>query len=82
MTVLSSVRRCFRSCRSWMIVGLAVVCLPLLMSPQRSVAQEFRATLTGQVTDPDGRVVAKATVTAVNNDTGSIYTADTSDAGV
>jgi hypothetical protein len=79
MTVLSSVRRCFRS---WMIVGLAVVCLPLMVSPQRSAAQEFRATLTGQVTDPDGRVVAKATITAVNNDTGSIYTANTSDAGV
>jgi hypothetical protein len=79
MTVLSSVRRCFRS---WIIAGLAVVCLPLLFSPQRSVAQEFRGTLTGQVTDPDGRVVAKATVTAVHNDTGSVYTAETSDAGV
>jgi len=79
MTVLSSVRLCSRS---WMIVWLALVCLPLLVYPQRLVSQEFRATLTGRVADPDGRVVAKATVTAVNNDTGSIYTAETSDAGV
>ena len=79
MTVLSSVRLHFRS---WIAVGLAVGCLLLLVSPQRLLAQEFRATLTGQVTDPDGRVVAKATVTAVNSDTGSIYTSETSDAGV
>jgi hypothetical protein len=62
------------------VVGLAA-CLLLLGSP-RLLAQEFRATLTGQVTDADGRVVAKAKVTATNNETGSSYTADTSDAGV
>ena len=61
-------------------LGLAA-CL-LLASPQRSPAQEFRATLTGTVTDTSGAVVSKATVKAVNNDTGSTYTAETSDAGV
>jgi hypothetical protein len=66
-------------------IGIAIgltACLLLMALPQRSLAQEFRATLTGQVMDPDGRAVEKATVTAVNNDTGSIYTAETSNAGV
>jgi hypothetical protein len=58
-----------------------VVCL-LLVSPQRSLAQEFRATLTGTVTDASGAVVPKAEVTATNVDTGSQYTTKSSDAGV
>jgi hypothetical protein len=62
-------------------LGLAA-CLLLLVVPPHSLAQEFRATLTGTVVDADGRVVAKAAVTAVNNDTGSTYTNQTSDAGV
>ena len=32
-------------------------------------AQEFRATLTGQVTDPSGAVIKGAKVAAVNTDT-------------
>jgi len=62
-------------------LGLAA-CLLLLAFPPRSLAQEFRATLTGQVTDPDGRVVAGAKVVATNDETGSTYTAETSGAGV
>ncbi|SPF46093.1 conserved exported hypothetical protein [Candidatus Sulfotelmatobacter kueseliae] len=62
-------------------LGLAA-CLMLLASSERSLAQEFRAILTGDVTDPDGRAVVGATVTAINNDTKSTYTAQTSNAGV
>jgi hypothetical protein len=62
-------------------LGLAA-CLLLLGFPSRMLAQEFRATLTGQVTDSDGRVVAKVRVVATNDETGSSYKADTSDAGV
>jgi hypothetical protein len=62
-------------------VGMAA-CLLLLASPRLLLAQEFRATLTGQVTDSSGAIVAKAAVKAVNDDTGSIYTAETSNAGV
>jgi len=54
----------------------------LLIPPSNLHAQEFRATLTGQVTDPDGRVVSGAAVVATNTETGSTYTATTSDAGV
>src|SRR5579872_3348781 len=57
-------------------------CLLLLASPPPALAQEFRATLTGTVTDASGAVVSKAEVTATNVDTGSTYTALTSDAGV
>ena len=68
-------------CSFRMAVGLAV-CLLLLTNPRRSLAQEFRATLTGTVTDATGAVVPKAQVKAVNVDTGSMYTAQASDAGV
>ena len=64
----------------WILVGLTVSLL--LASPPRSVAQEFRATLTGQVTDPTGAVIPKAKVTAINTDTGSTYTDATTNAGV
>src|ERR1700744_4848843 len=47
-----------------------------------SYAQEFRATLTGQVTDPSGAVVGSATVTAVNVDSGTSYKGPTSSKGV
>jgi len=68
-------------CRLGAAFGLAA-CLLLLVNPQRSLAQEFRATLTGTVTDVSGAVVPKAEVTATNVETGSTYTAKTSDAGV
>jgi hypothetical protein len=62
-------------------LGLAA-CFLVLAAPQRSLAQEFRATLTGQVTDPSGAFVPKASVTAVNSETGSIYNAETGNSGV
>jgi hypothetical protein len=54
----------------------------LTFSSTPACAQEFRATLTGQVTDPSGGVVPGATVTAVKNDTQQTYTAKTNVAGV
>src|SRR5580658_1804069 len=82
MTVLSSSRLHDHGGmhRLWILVGLTVGLL--LLPPQRLLAQEFRATLTGQVTDATGAVVPKAKVTAVNTDTGSTYTNITSNAGV
>lgn len=52
------------------------------VAPSVLHAQEFRATLTGQVTDPSGAIVPKAQIKAENIETGSVYTAETSDAGV
>jgi hypothetical protein len=69
-----------RMFRFGIALGLAL-CLQLVFTP-RSFAQEFRATLTGQVTDPSGAVVANAKVTATNVDTGSTYSEVTSNAGV
>ena len=45
-------------------------------------AQEFRATLTGTVTDPSGAVVPNVTVEAINNSTQQKYTTKTTDKGV
>jgi len=59
-----------------------IVLLSLLAAPRRAAAQEFRSTLTGTITDASGAVIPKAQVKAVNVDTGSIYTAQASDAGV
>jgi hypothetical protein len=67
--------------RLWIAIGLTV-CLLLVPFPPRLLAQEFRATLTGQVTDPTGAVVPGVKVTAINNDTGSTYTDTTSSAGL
>ena len=45
-------------------------------------AQEFRATLTGQVTDDSGALIPGAKITAVNIDTKTTYTGTSSDKGV
>ncbi len=45
-------------------------------------AQESRATLTGQVADSSGALIPGAVVTAVNVDSGTTYTAKTTDKGV
>ena len=45
-------------------------------------AQDFRAVLTGQVTDPSGAVVKNALIQAVNTDSGTRYTARSTDKGV
>lgn len=83
MKVLASVTpRGRRGMNRFAIAVAFSACLVLLANPPRSLAQEFRATLTGTVTDSSGAVIPKAQVTAVNVDTGSAYTAKTSDAGV
>ncbi|WP_263357939.1 carboxypeptidase-like regulatory domain-containing protein [Acidicapsa ligni] len=56
--------------------------LGLLLVWSSANAQEFRATLTGRVSDSADRVLVKATVTAVNNETQQMYTATTSKEGV
>src|SRR5580658_3633075 len=45
-------------------------------------AQEFRAVLTGQVTDQSGAVIRNVGITATNVDSGTLYSAKTTDKGV
>jgi hypothetical protein len=56
--------------------------LALLFAVCRADAQEFRAVLTGQVTDPSGALIKDAAITAVNAESGTTYTARTTDKGV
>lgn len=47
-----------------------------------SVAQEFRASILGQVSDPSGAAIVGAAVTAVQHNTNQTYTAKSNSAGV
>jgi len=82
MKVLANITLCDRPRHQFDCAVALAVCLLLMAAPRALQAQEFRATLTGTVTDQAGAVVSKATVTATNNDTGSVYTTQTSNAGV
>jgi Carboxypeptidase regulatory-like domain len=83
MKVLTSFRLRDRRGMRGLPIALGVVTTLLFMIlAQGAMAQEFRATLTGLVSDPDGRPVVKAKVTVTNVDTGSSYTDETSNAGV
>ena len=66
----------FSLCRRVLAFAFAVSALALPI-----FAQEFRATLTGNVTDPNGAAVAGATVTAKNLQTGEESVATTSEDG-
>jgi Carboxypeptidase regulatory-like domain/TonB dependent receptor len=69
--------------RSYRILPACLISLSvLLLSAQFAATQEFRATLTGQVTDPSGAVIAGASVAAVENDTQIAYAGTTSATGV
>ena len=68
--------------RKDLILRVAGVCLlAFMLTVLDGAAQEFRAVLTGQVTDPSGAVVKGAVVTAVNNASGTSYTAKTTPKG-
>lgn len=58
-------------------LGFAV----LLCGARLTRAQDFRSTLTGQVTDPSGAVIVGASVVAVNNDTQITYAGTTNASG-
>lgn len=63
-------------------ITLAGILVLISLGAGKLSAQEFRSSLTGQVTDPSGAVIPNATVTAVMNSTHQTYTATTSGAGV
>lgn len=65
----------------WIRSYVCVCLLSSLFATCSAMAQEFRATLSGRVTDQTGAVIVKATVTAVNVDTKTTYTAKTTGDG-
>lgn len=69
-----------KNIRLWTVCLWAAIAL--LASGSIAMAQDFRATLTGIVTDPSGAVIKNAEVTATNVDSGTSYTGKTTDKGV
>lgn len=66
--------------RALRIVGAGFACFFLFASI--AGAQEFRSTLTGEVTDPSGGAIPNARITAVMNDTQQTYTGKTDSSGI
>lgn len=60
---------------------LGIMFVGFAATPKQAAAQEFRASLSGQVTDPSGAVIPNATVTAVQDSTHQTYTTKTTGAG-
>jgi hypothetical protein len=60
---------------------LVMLCLLSMICMTPSFGQEFRATLSGRVTDSSGAVVVNATVTAVEGSSKTTYTAKTTHDG-
>ncbi|MGH9451805.1 MAG: carboxypeptidase regulatory-like domain-containing protein [Terriglobia bacterium] len=60
---------------------LGILIAGLAIAPRQLPAQDFRSSLSGQVTDPSGAVIPNATVTAVMSSTHQTYTAKTTGAG-
>ncbi len=71
-------RQHFRPLGELLVTGIVM----MVLSSGAIHAQEFRATLTGRVTDPSGAVIPAAAITAVKNDTHQTYIAKTNGAGV
>ena len=61
----------------WLLVTLGV-----LLLTGASAAQEFRATITGTVTDPQGAVIPKVRIEAKNLETGAVITTQTNESGI
>jgi hypothetical protein len=62
----------------WRLLAMLTLLLAVSLS---GLAQEFRATLTGRITDPNGAAVPGATVTVTNQKTNEVNNATTSDEG-
>lgn len=60
---------------------VVMLCLLSMVCLMPSFGQEFRATLSGRVTDPSGAVIGNATVTAVETSSKTTYSAHTTGDG-
>jgi len=61
----------------WLVIAVGV-----LLPAGESAAQEFRATITGTVTDPQGAVIPKVRIEGRNLETGALVTTQTNDSGI
>lgn len=71
--------------RKMQSLGLGLVCLALLAllcTANTALGQEVTATITGTVTDQKGAAVPGATVIAKDTERGTVWTAQTNEAGV
>src|SRR6516225_1716978 len=59
--------------------AMLLACLAVLVS---GASAQYRASIQGIVTDPDGAAVSGATVTLLNQETNQSLTATTNDAGI
>src|SRR5581483_5831116 len=57
-------------------------CLLMLLAASGCLAQEFRSTLTGRVTDPQGAVVPGVEISVTNVDTSARFTTKSGDDGL
>ena len=64
------------------IVVVALLALVVCASATRVGAQTTNATINGQITDSQGKIVPAADVQAVNIDTGVAYSGKTNDSGI
>ena len=60
---------------------LARLCTVLLCVLSFAVAQEYRSTISGSVTDPQGAAIPKAAILLIEKSTGSRFKADSGDTG-
>ncbi|MFZ0684722.1 MAG: TonB-dependent receptor [Terriglobales bacterium] len=63
------------------VLVLSTLFLAVCLWPTRGTAQEVTATINGTITDPAGRVVANADVTATDLDRGTVWPAKTNQDG-
>lgn len=63
------------------VLTLIVFLLALCWVPRRAGAQQVTAAINGTVTDPSGRVVPNAQITATDLDRGTVWSAQTNAAG-
>ena len=61
--------------------GIIVFTFSLIAAATSASAQEFRGTISGSVTDPNGAAVAGATVTVKNKETNISSTVTTNESG-
>src|SRR5690242_4531941 len=71
----------FLECRMKRIVLMVLLLVSGLLIGGTLSAQEFRATLTGRVTDPSGALVPGAEIVVTNTDTGTQVKVRSSDSG-